>query len=198
VTEQPDVVRLVSHQRRLLRGLVIALIAVTIGFGTMLAVYYTDHTTQWSPLAVYPTQQVLNRAHLVEPVATAVTISGQVVHIPADTVAVIARKCNRSGDGFVITGRSRWQLLAPSGLGRVANARGQRIVAPHECVVKTPTDPYLNVVPKDVLDRAAALCTLTRHASTWNINGEDTPQREDDVGVSRLWHTEPFQIACAA
>lgn len=192
-----EIEAVIARQRRLLRGLVIALVAVTLGFGVLLAVYFADRSDEpWSPLAKYPVQEVLNEGGAVLPVDAQVQVGQQVVKIPANTVAIVARKCNASTESFTVKGESRWQLLSPAGLGRFENAPGQRSVAPRECVVKTPTDPYLNLVPQEVLDRAATICVITQHPTTWNINGEDTPHSGDKTGTPQLWRTEPFQIGC--
>lgn len=174
-------------------------LVMSVLFAAGVAVWAQTRPEPWAPLS-YQTapQTVLGTPELV----TVNGIESTVVvldwsdadgsHPPS--FKATGAKCNNE----TVTIRKRtersYSSIAP--VGSVIEDGSSFVDTLPGCTTRTAENPWVNVVPQAVLDRAATLSARGDNPVTlWQFRGEDTPVAADgSEGVPAFWRTDTFAI----
>lgn len=107
---------------------------------------------------------------------------------------VTASKCNNSSEAVRKRSHRYYSSVSPRG-SDIVDVDSFTLMIPG-CTTRTIADPFVNVVPKTVLDRAVELSRSGGgNVTLWQLKGEEVPlDGNGNSGVSAFWQTDTFGI----
>lgn len=177
------------------RILAVAL-AVSLCWAAAIGVWLWRQPPPFAPLA-YQTapQTVLGQQEIVTVggVKSSVVVLRWDGHSPVAFESV-GSKCNNSPG--VIKKKTERLFASVSPTGSVVPDGGSVVDMIPGCTTRTAANPYLNVVPLEVLERARVLSQRTGERITlWQYRGIETPfDGNGNPGVPAYWQSDSFGI----
>ena len=166
----------------------VALSVVTLTLVVLAFVVWWRSSQEWAPLGPFPEQQVLHD-QMVQ--WKGETYSDSSIDIPAVPVTGSAKvegtKC--SEETVEIRGSKSWLVIDPKGF---VSQQGTDAVSQRQKGCRTAV--FDNPIPTNVHDYAVEQFAQGRPFVVAQISGCETPQREDESGVTTCWRTEPFAL----